>query len=1240
MAGSVGGAQPEPPAEANHAIVQKTAPVSAGKLWDEAIEKFRKDNNVDLRKFLDKDWKFEKAGEGSEKAKEMFENARHLEVDKKYNLIKSIGGCVEWMGSASDFISDNASGTYGTPVKLIFGGISYFIKAAIAVKNDFDLIEETFESIHDALEEFSLLGITIRERNIFTDRLINVFISFFKFCWFSTRLLKDNSRKQQFRATLPFKTLNAIEAARKDMNEKLDDMPQRLVQAIQNGKPKPSDFNQFVWKEKYNKLGKIKEIFKKHGFNLEGISSMENRMNTFKSQFVPDTFSWLGKNEEYQAWLKVKGEVIPLIHVSGSPGAGKSFFTYSCYLKVLDTKASNHAKPTPGKTDSQLSHNVLASVIVQIAEQDAKFRDLASKELEKQLGEMLRATTTGNNELTNYLWMQMIVRGFDRASAETPRLVYILLDGIELMDSEMLNLLQCLNCDKTGVQVMVTHTPNYQIIPTVDLDNRETEALADDLGKVIDFRISNSTNMKGFSESSLGKIKDNLIHKYQEIKKEAMLSVDIVLSLMEQHGDEFAAINKSARPEAAGGKEHYREMMEMVISQSKRSALGMKIMKKLYAWCTYANEPLSTDQLQYILSLDKSLTSTKFNVKSEIQGKSSSILYITRKELISAHPTNPIIINKITDKEYQEYVFFKNPAIKEYLATNNGQISERSEDARVEIFLTLCGVLCNRKSDSGIISAESKILLQCVSNIFEGLVKMERLDLKEVYIETSLYNDLTCLLSADSEDSGARRMVLLIAKVNIHKDKLMRKERRWQSAMLSSRPENLVKKLVQGHIESLARAFTFQDAEVPFKLVYRALYPLGTSGPEVFYSILGLTEYHMISMMNDDKKNAESMRQGWENVKSLADQAIKEKDIQKGPLGSELNSGRCYQAYYFKANAMAKLNDVPGAIENYKAALNLGMEYAPIMVYVLDKIVQLYAQAKQYDKLFDEVYQQSPLLKYIWLWAFRRKYFANKSDPLRKAAVLTRRIENLTQLYEEAIGFWLRKEEFQIAAILKCELSYIYRRDARVTKMAENTMNSLVDEVLRNTNKMKGGILQLAFPQMVDMLYEIYSRASPDCESSTKVDIILRLEKLIDNLKRTDVIAPIKLSRGIITLATMLKSSGGNGLKAAKRQAEQAFNVCIADLEDSIASNDGAALYLLARILMFADLQEKARVAISLYFSKVDEYNENEDFMDQKDDSSRVPEQSANHTHDTAGSTKDGGYNSVPSTNIPSKKAN
>ncbi|KAI9643063.1 hypothetical protein NHQ30_008798 [Ciborinia camelliae] len=53
--------------------------------------------------------------------------------------------------------------------------------------------------------------------------------------------------------------------------------------------------------------------------------------------------------------------------------------------------------------------------------------------------------------------------------------------------------------------------------------------------------------------------------------------------------------------------------------------------------------------------------------------------------------------------------------------------------------------------------------------------------------------------------------------------------------------------------------------------------------------------------------------------------------------------------------------------------------------------------------------------------------------------------------------------------------------------------------------------------------------------------------------------------------------SNAEGLTAAKLEVERAFNLCIADLEDS-----------------FARLEDKARVALSLRFSMVDNYNYNE----------------------------------------------
>lgn len=77
--------------------------------------------------------------------------------------------------------------------------------------------------------------------------------------------------------------------------------------------------------------------------------------------------------------------------------------------------------------------------------------------------------------------------------------------------------------------------------------------------------------------------------------------------------------------------------------------------------------------------------------------------------------------------------------------------------------------------------------------VFEDHVRREKLVSRDNNVENSLYGDLACLLSADSEDAGCRRMVLLTAKVNIDNDKLTPKERGWHSVMLSSDPEDLLK---------------------------------------------------------------------------------------------------------------------------------------------------------------------------------------------------------------------------------------------------------------------------------------------------------------------------------------------------------------------------------------------------------------------------------------------------------------
>ncbi|KAJ8070827.1 hypothetical protein OCU04_001188 [Sclerotinia nivalis] len=155
-------------------------------------------------------------------------------------------------------------------------------------------------------------------------------------------------------------------------------------------------------------------------------------------------------------------------------------------------------------------------------------------------------------------------------------------------------------------------------------------------------------------------------------------------------------------------------------------------------------------------------------------------------------------------------------------------------------------------------------------------------------------------------------------------------------------------------------------------------------------------------------------------------------------------------------------------------------------------------------------------------------------------------------------------------------------------EMAERTLDTMIETILSDPEKMKSGILRIVFPERVDVLHQIFMGSQPG--SPNKNDSITKLETLIRKLKPTNIIGRIHLAQAMITLAKMCRNSGGEKLESAKDQANQAFDICIADLEDSFQWNDAAALRVLAQILMYAGLEYDAKISISLMLSKIDQY--------------------------------------------------
>ena len=91
------------------------------------------------------------------------------------------------------------------------------------------------------------------------------------------------------------------------------------------------------------------------------------------------------------------------------------------------------------------------------------------------------------------------------------------------------------------------------------------------------------------------------------------------------------------------------------------------------------------------------------------------------------------------------------------------------------------------------------------------------------------------------------------------------------------------------------------------------------------------------------------------------------------------------------------------------------------------------------------------------------------------AAVMTRRVDFLSQVYEEAIAYHRNNKNWIGALFLTIDLSSIYRRDARVTKMAEITLDNFMKEVQKDISKLDASsiffVYYTVFPQMVDLRF-------------------------------------------------------------------------------------------------------------------------------------------------------------------------
>lgn len=355
-----------------------------------------------------------------------------------------------------------------------------------------------------------------------------------------------------------------------------------------------------------------------------------------------------------------------------------------------------------------------------------------------------------------------------------------------------------------------------------------------------------------------------------------------------------------------------------------------------------------------------------------------------------------------------------------------------------------------------------------------------------------------------------------------------------------------------------------------------------TLGPEKFYSYLGMAEYYRAQINTPFDLGEEK---DWRNVVNFANKALIERNEEKGALGSELRNERCIKAFLLKSEALTHLGSDTEAIQTCEEALGEDLEYTEELLEFLKTIVNIHTKKGEWTKVIQAVRRQRPRIRSEWLWN-RTDNWTDKTDSLRRAAVETRRVDFAIQVFEEAVEYW-RTRDVGHSVALQYELALVYRRDARATKMAEIEIDKLITRLVEN--RVSLWLVDFVFPEMIDIHYENFTVTE---SKDVKRQIIGQVEKLVDRYENMQIVEPMTIGKALLVLAKMW-SYFDDKLKA-KQYAEGVFSIVIADLEDTIGSNDAEAFRLLAKVLMFVDLEIDAKIALSLQFSYVNmNYDDN-----------------------------------------------
>ncbi|KAJ3454410.1 hypothetical protein MRS44_018304 [Fusarium solani] len=322
------------------------------------------------------------------------------------------------------------------------------------------------------------------------------------------------------------------------------------------------------------------------------------QQNYFFDRWQPGTGQWLLDTEEFQSWVKTRGQTL---FCPGIPGAGKTILT-SIVVKNLQDRSQND--PNMGiayiycnfqRQDEQTAEGLLMSLLKQLTRGRPTFPDGVKSLHDKHRNKQSRPSFDEISSILQsvaalYLRVFILIDALDECRVSDGSLTKFIVEVFKLQA-------------KSGANVFATSRFIPEIPEIADTFENgislEIRATEEDVRRYLDAHMLRLPAFVRRSPELQEEVKNGIVNSVQGMFLLAQLHLESLI------GNTSVKAVRMALAKLPSGSDAYNHAYDTVMERIESQVAGhRKLAKQILSWITCAKRPLTTVELQHALAVE------------------------------------------------------------------------------------------------------------------------------------------------------------------------------------------------------------------------------------------------------------------------------------------------------------------------------------------------------------------------------------------------------------------------------------------------------------------------------------------------------------------------------------------------------------------------------------------------------------------------------------------------------------